>query len=452
MPFNKDFVWGVATASYQIEGAAYEDGKGPNIWDDFCKQPYKINNGDSGDVACDHYHRYKEDIALMREGGVKAYRFSISWSRIMPEGKGEINPKGIEFYNNLIDELIKNDITPYVTLYHWDYPSALMREGGWLNADSPKWFADYVGAIVSSFGGKVKYFMTLNEPQVFVGHGYCGGDHAPAIHLPLSMQVKIVHNVLKAHGEAVRVIRELVPDSKVGFAGCSNPEIPCNNSPEVIEAAKNRFFSVGCGGNDWVWSVAWWSDPIFLGKYPEGAAFERLKQYLPEGYEKDMEIICQPLDFCGQNIYQGKYVGLGENGAEVLPRKSGYPRTAIDWPITPEALYWGPRFLYERYGLPIFITENGLSCTDVVSLDGKVHDPNRIDYLNRYLLQLKKAAEDGVEVLGYFQWSFMDNFEWARGYFDRFGLVFVDYETQQRIPKDSFYWYKTVIEANGENL
>lgn len=451
MSFDKNFVWGAATASYQIEGAAYEDGKGPNIWDDLCKSG-RILNRDSGEVACDHYHRYKEDIALMKECGMNGYRFSISWSRIMPEGKGKINPAGIKFYQNLVDELLKNGITPFVTLYHWDYPSELLKYGGWLNPESPQWFADYTRVVVEALGDKVKHYMTLNEPQVFVGAGYCGGDHAPQICYPIDMRVKIAHNVLKAHGMAVKVIRELVPDSKIGFAPCSTPTIPFSDEKQEVDSARECYFSIGPGENDWVWSLTWWSDPVFLGKYPEGDAFNRLKQYLPENYEEDLKLINQPLDFCGQNIYQGIYVKKGERWAEHLPRKKGYARTAIDWPVTPEVLYWGVKFIYERYGLPVYITENGISCIDAVSLDGKVHDPNRIDFLNRYLLQLRKAAEDGIPVHGYFQWSFMDNFEWTLGYHERFGLIYVDYETQKRIPKDSFYWYKEVIKENGENL
>ena len=451
MSFDKNFIWGASTAAYQIEGAAFEDGKGPNIWDDLCKTGY-IQNGDTGDVACDHYHRYKEDVALMKECGMNGYRFSISWSRVMPEGRGKINPAGIKFYQDLVDELLKNGITPFVTLYHWDYPSELIKYGGWLNPDSPQWFADYTRVVVEALGDKVKHYMTFNEPQVFVGGGYCTAEHAPQLHYSIDNRIKIAHNIMKAHGMAVKVIREVVEDSKVGFSPCSTGIIPVIETPEEIDAAREFCYSIGLEEDAWVWSMTWWSDPIFLGKYPECEAFERLKKYLPENYEEDLKLINQPLDFCAQNIYQGVYVKKGENGAEILPRKTGYPRTAINWVITPEALRWGPRFLYDRYKLPIYIAENGISCADVVSLDGKVHDPNRIDFLNRYLLELKKAAEEGVPVHGYFQWSLMDNLEWTSGYHERFGLIYVDFESLERIPKDSFYWYKEIIASNGEKL
>lgn len=450
MSFKKDFVWGAATASYQIEGAAYEDGKGLNIWDDYCKIPGKILNGDNGDIACDHYHRYKEDVALMKQLGIKAYRFSVSWARILPNGIGKVNPKGLEFYKNLVDELKSNGITPYVTLFHWDYPSKLFEKGGWLNPESPEWFAEYVRTFVGYFKDSIPNYIIFNEPSVTMGCGYLEACHAPGIKLHNSMVVPMSHNMLKAHGMAVKVIRELAPNAKIGYAPASNPIIPFNNDEKEVEAARKKYFcNFGEGG--WVWSASWWGDPIVFGKYPE-EGLKVLEKYLPQNYKDDMPLINQPIDFYGHNIYQGEYV-KEQNGVAVgLPRKVGYPRTAIEWPITPEALYWGPKFLYERYNLPIIITENGLSCHDVISLDGKVHDPNRIDFLNRYLLQLKKAAEDGVDIAGYFQWSLMDNFEWARGYFDRFGLIYVDYETQKRIPKDSFYWYSEVIKQNGENL
>lgn len=450
MSFKKDFVWGAATASYQIEGAAYEDGKGLNIWDDYCKIPDKILNGDTGDIACDHYHKYKEDIALMKQLGIKAYRFSISWARILPDGIGKVNRKGLEFYKNLVNELKANGITPYATLFHWDYPSKLMQKGGWLNNDSPEWFAEYTRTVLEYFKDDIPNYITLNEPSVVIGCGYVVTEHAPGIKLDNYMLVPMSHNILKAHGMSVKIIRELAPKAKIGYAPASNPIIPINDSKAEVDAAREKYFAVNDPVN-WVWSPSWWGDPIVLGKYPQDA-LEILEKYLPENYKEDLKLINQPIDFYGHNIYQGEYV-KEQNGVAVnLPKKVGYPRTAIGWPITPEALYWGPKFLYERYNLPIVITENGLSCHDTVSLDNKVHDPNRIDFLNRYLLQLKKAAEDGVDVAGYFQWSLMDNFEWAKGYFDRFGLIYVDYETLKRTPKDSFYWYSEVIKQNGENL
>jgi len=451
MSFKKDFIWGTATASYQIEGSTFADGKGRNIWDDYCEIAGKVKDASDGTVACDHYNRYKEDVALLKQLGVKAYRFSISWARILPEGTGKINQKGIDFYNNLIDELIKNGIEPYITLYHWDYPSALMLKGGWGNPESPDWFAEYTKVVAKAFGDRVKNYMTFNEPSAVIGCGCVIACHAPGIEYPVSVTVKMTHNVLKAHGMAVKVLRENVPDCKVGYAPCSTPCTPATDSAKDIEAARQQYFKIQDNEDGFVWNIAWWSDPVVLGKYPE-EGLKRYEKYLPEDYEKDMEIICQPLDFFGHNIYKGCFVKAGENGPEVLPFPVGYPQNTLGWWLVPTSLYWGPRFLYERYKLPIIITESGISGKECPSLDGKVHDPHRVDYLHRCLNNLKKASEDGADIAGYFVWSLMDNFEWAAGYTERFGLIHVDYQTQKRTPKDSYYWYKEVVSNNGENL
>lgn len=452
MSFCKDFIWGVATASYQIEGAVNEDGRTESVWDRFSHTPGKIREGHNGDIACDHYHLYPQDVALMAELGIKNYRFSVSWSRILPNGTGEVNEKGVAFYNNLINELIKHGIRPFMTLFHWDLPSVLQAKGAWENPDSPKWFEEYTSVCARAFGDRVKDFITFNEPQCFIGLGNCNGVHAPGFKLHASTTIPMAHNVLKAHGLSVRALRSLVPDCRVGYAPTCSPCMPYTNSPEDLAAARKAFFAMPPEEN-WAWNVTWWSDPVMLGKYPEDG-LKMLGKYLPEGWEKDMEIIHQPLDYYYQNIYNGRQIRHADNerGWEDVPQLPGAPKTAIQWYITPEALYWGPRFLYERYKTPFIISENGLSCHDAVSLDGKVHDPNREDFLHRYLLAYKRAAEDGVDVRGYFQWSFMDNFEWGEGYCDRFGMVYVDYATQKRTVKDSAYWYKTVIETNGENL
>lgn len=453
MSFRKDFIWGAATASYQIEGAAYEDGKGLSVWDRFSHEEGKVFDGHTGDVACDHYHLYAEDVQLMKEIGLQAYRFSLSWPRILPEGKGAVNQKGLDFYNRLIDELLNANIRPYVTLFHWDYPSALQALGAWENPDSYKWFEEYVALCARSFGDRVKDFITLNEPQCFIGLGYKIGVHAPGYQLPDSAAIPMSHHVLKAHGAGARALRSLVPDARIGYAPCADPCIPLTNTPEDIEAARKAYFTVP-GDNGWAFNAAWWSDPALLGSYPE-SGLKHYGKYLPKGWEEDLQLIHQPLDFYGQNIYYGRYVKAADNedGFEILRTMPvGFPKTALQWPITPDALYWGPRFLYERYQTPFYMTENGMSAHDVVSLDGKVHDPNRQDYLNRYLLALRKAAEDGADIRGYFQWSLMDNFEWGHGYKERFGLIYVDYQTQKRTLKDSAYWYRSVIESNGEAL
>lgn len=452
MGFQKDFKWGVATAAYQIEGAFQEDGKGLNIWDVFCREKGRTFDGHTGEIACDHYHRFREDVALMKELGIKAYRFSISWSRLLPTGTGKLNPAGVKFYNELIDALLDAGIEPFVTLYHWDLPYDLYRKGGWLNPESVNWFAEYTKDVAELYSDRVSNFFTFNEPQCFIGNACLRGFHAPGVHGMVRDTLEMAHNVLKAHGTAVKVLREYAKsDVKVGYAPTCNMSYPDSDKPEDIEAARMTLFEVK-ETEDWAWNVAWWSDPVMLGSYPE-EGLKKYREYLPEITKDDMKLINQPLDFYGQNIYNGVRVRMGSDGKpEVVKRYDGYPKTSLDWPVTPECLYWGPRFLYERYKKPIYITENGMSCHDVISLDGKVHDPNRIDFLNRYLRELKKCAEDGTDIRGYFLWSLLDNFEWHTGYAERFGIVYVDYPSQRRIIKDSGYWYRQTIQENGENL
>lgn len=450
MSFKKDFVWGAATASYQIEGAAFEDGKGLSVWDICSHQPGFVKHGNTGDIACDHYHRYKEDVAIMKKIGLKAYRLSISWPRVIPDGVGDINEKGLQFYDNLIDELLANGIEPYITMFHWDYPNELYKKGGWLNPDSSDWFAEYAKVLVERYSDRVKYWMTINEPQCFIGVGHKDGVHAPGVKLGDSYLLQASHNTLLAHGKAVQVIRKYGKQPcEVGFAPASVVNSPETNSEKDIEAARKATFE--CTKENYVWANSFWMDPIFLGKYPE--ELKELEEFMPEIGPDDMKIIQQPLDFFGVNNYHGGIVRHSkEKGFEWVKRADGYARTAIDWPVTPESLYWGPKFFYERYKSPILITENGMSNIDCVCLDGQVHDPVRIDFLTRYLSALKQAAKDGVDVKGYFQWSLMDNFEWSLGYNERFGLIYVDYPTGNRILKDSAYWYSGIIKNNGDKL
>ncbi|HHU93088.1 MAG TPA: beta-glucosidase [Halanaerobiaceae bacterium] len=450
MKFPENFVWGAAAASYQIEGAAYEDGKGLSVWDIFTRQKGAIENGDNGDIACNHYHRYKEDVQLMKELGLQAYRLSLSWPRILANGTGKVNQKGLDFYDKLIDELLENGIEPYITLFHWDYPYELYKKGGWLNPDSPDWFAEYTEVVVQKLSDRVKNWITINEPQVFVNLGHKDGVHAPGLKLGMEDLLQISHNVLLAHGKGARVIRETsVQDCRIGLAPSDSPVFPATKSEENIQAARRASFSVEDKG---LWAINWWMDPVILGRYPE-EGLKIFEEYLPEIKTDDFKIISEPIDFFGVNIYQGVCVKLDDKGQAVpAERKVGYARNAYYWPITPEALYWGPRFYYERYKKPVIITENGMSNVDWVAVDGKVHDPQRIDFTNRYLRELQKAGEDGVDIQGYFHWSLMDNFEWAQGYLERFGLIYVDFETGERIIKDSAYWYKKVIETKGEAL
>lgn len=452
MSFAKEFVWGAATSAYQIEGAWNEDGKGPSIWGVCCHEGGHVYENHTGDIACDHYHRFREDAALMRELGLRAYRFSISWPRLLPEGTGKVNEAGVRFYDELIDTLLEHDITPHITLFHWDLPYALYQRGGWMNLDSVEWFGEYAKLVAERFSDRVTRFFTLNEPQCFVGLGYVSGVHAPFLRAPLRDTFAMAHNVLKAHGQAVRMLRAHGKRPlEIGFAPTCSAAYPEHETPEDIEAARQVLFALPEDLRDWSWNVSWWSDPVLLGRYPE-EGLERFAPYLPEITDGDMELISEPIDVYAQNIYNGKCVRMGADGKpELVERYPGFPRTANGWPITPEALYWGPKFLYERYQKPIYITENGLSCHDVVSLDGKVHDPNRIDFLTRYLLQLERAAGE-MDLRGYFQWSLLDNFEWEKGCSERFGLIYVDYRTQKRILKDSASWYREMIRSNGEAL
>lgn len=453
MGFSKDFVWGAATAAYQIEGAVCDDGRGLSVWDICCLKDGFVKNGDNGDIACDHYHRMKSDVAIMKELGLKAYRFSISWSRIMPSGFGDINEKGLDFYDALVDELIANGIEPYVTLFHWDYPVELFKMGGWLNPASSDWFAAYTRVVVERLSDRVKNWITINEPQCFIGLGHETGIHAPGLKLQKYYLLQAAHNTLLAHGKAVQVIRQYSKQAcEIGYAPIGGTCIPASASERDIEAARKATFS--CGQEDALWANTWWMDTALKGEYPKEAFEGMLGMNMPKINSDDMKTICQPLDFLGLNMYQANTVRASDNveGYEYVKRAVGYDQTAIKWPVTPEMLYYGPKFFFERYKLPILITENGLSSMDWVALDGKVHDINRIDFLNRYLLQYRRAADDGVPLKGYMQWSLMDNFEWSEGYNERFGLVYIDYPTQKRIIKDSGYWYRSIIESNGENL
>lgn len=452
MGFSENFVWGAATSAYQIEGAVKEDGKGEHIWDVYVKEPGHIYGGHNGNSACDHYHRFREDVGVMKEIGIMAYRFSIDWSRVLPEGFGSVNESGIAFYDSLIDELLKNGIEPYITLHHWELPYEIYKRGGWMNPQIVEWFGEYARLIAGRFSDRVTRFFTLNEPQCFVGLGYLTGDHAPGIKAPLRDTFEMAHNALKAHGRAVQMLRQYGKQRlTVGYAPTCGMCYPETEKAEDIEAARQALFAMNQDDRNWTWNVSWWSDPVLLGNYPE-EGLKRYEPYLPRITDEDMKLIAEPIDVYGQNIYNGRCIRMGRDGRpEEVKRCEGFPKTAVLWPVTPEALYWGPRFLYERYRKPIYITENGMSCHDVVSIDGKVHDPNRTDFLARYLKELKRAAGE-IDLRGYFHWSLMDNFEWEKGYSERFGLVYVDYQTQKRMKKDSAYWYQDVIRSNGAKL
>lgn len=450
MIFPQDFTWGAATSSYQIEGQVTGDGRGRCVWDEFCATPGRVHGGHTGQVACEHYQRHAADVQLMRALGLGAYRFSVAWPRVLPEGRGPVNAAGLDFYDRLVDALLAARIEPWLTLFHWDYPLDLHREGGWLHPDSPRWFADYTRVMVDRLGDRVRHWITLNEPQCFIGLGHHTGIHAPGDKLPLDRTLLAAHHTLLAHGLAVQTIRSRAKRPPlIGWAPTGDVPTPVRETPEDIAAARETFWHIT---PDSVWNMAWWLDPVLRGRYPE----QGLATYgaaVPAFTDAEMRTIHQPVDFLGLNLYRGYGCRRGPDGSpEIMPPPPGTPETHIHWTVHPAALRWGPVFAHERYGLPIVITENGLASHDWVSLDGQVHDPQRCDFLARYLLELRRAVQDGVPVRGYFAWSLMDNFEWTEGYRYRFGLVYVDYATQRRMPKDSARWYAECIRTNGASL
>lgn len=454
MSFPRDFLWGVSTSSFQIEGAANEDGRGLSIWDVFCGRPGNIRNGHAGDVACDHYHRYREDVALMKQLGIRANRFSVSWPRVLPSGIGAVNEKGLAFYDRLVDELLAAGVRPFLALYHWDLPWELQCRGGWQNREIADWFAEYARVVVGRLSDRVTDWVTFVEPAAFLG-GLVHGKHAPGMRLPRREVLRAVHHVHLAHGRAARVIRECAKrTARIALSHVGKTVVPAGESAEDIEAA--RRLTMGEVESPFArdsWTNAWLLDPLYRGEYP-AAQRAALGADAPEIRAGDMETICQPLDFFALNYYHAEH---GRAGADGRPEPVARPvppghYTAFDWEMRPEGLYWAIRFFHERYGLPVTVTENGMANLDWPDLDGRVRDPQRIDFVRRHLRSVRRALAEGLPVDGYFAWSLLDNFEWAEGYEKRFGLVYVDYETQQRIPKDSARWYARTIAGNGADL
>ena len=440
--FPKDFVWGSATASYQIEGAINEDGRGQTIWDTFSHTPGKISDGTNGDIACDHYHRYKEDVALMRELQFKAYRFSVAWSRILPQGRGQVNQAGLDFYNRLVDTLLASNITPYLTLYHWDLPQALQDEGGWLRRGIIEDYLEYADIVSQSLGDRVKHWTTFNEPWVFSWEGHYSGEDAPGLKLGAKGALATTHHALLAHGQAVPLIRSNVKDAQVGIVLDMNDVEPATQNSEDIAAAK-RF--EGCQNR-------WYLDAVFRGRYPEDM-LELYRNELPEIRPGDLEAICVPLDYLGVNFYRRSVMANGTDLAPVNIKRispEGSEYTEMGWEVSPRGLYNILKFVHDNYNPKIlYVTENGAAFTDVLH-EGKVQDLRRVSYLREHLAQLSQAIEDGIPLKGYFVWSFFDNFEWAYGYSKRFGIVHVDYKTQQRTIKDSGYFLSEVIKENSD--
>jgi len=448
--FPNDFLWGAGSSSYQVEGAAKADGRGDSVWDALCRQEGTIYHGHNGDVACDHYNRYREDVSLMKEIGLQAYRFSVAWPRIMPDGVGTVSKAGLDFYDKLTDELLAAGITPWVTLFHWDFPTALYQNGGWMNRDSANWFADYTKVVVDRLSDRVQNWITINEPQIYIGLGHWEGKHAPGIKLPFAQALLAGHHTMMAHGRAVQVIRASAKKTPtVGWAPVGRVEYPATETKADIDAARASTMSVDKKN---FWSNTWFGDAAVFGHYPEDG-LKLFGSEAPTPKAGDMELIAQKIDFYGLNIYSGGRVKADADGKPTpVWLEQGHARNALSWAVAPESLRWGPRFIYERYKLPVIITENGMTNLDWVHSDGAVHDPQRIDFTRKYLIELNKAVADGANITGYFHWSIMDNFEWAEGYKDRFGLIHVDFETQKRTLKDSAHWYSEVISSNGKIL
>ncbi|MGC8971110.1 MAG: GH1 family beta-glucosidase [bacterium] len=442
--FPKDFVWGCATAAYQIEGAFNEDGKGPSIWDTFTHIPGNIIDGSNGDVACDHYHRYTEDIELMKSLNLKGYRFSISWPRIFPEGRGTINKKGLDFYKKLVDGLLSKDIIPFATMYHWDLPQALEDKGGWGNLDTSKYFADYAYTLFKELGDAIPFWITLNEPAVFTYLGYGIGIHAPG-KKDFSLAIKATYSALLAHGLAIEAYRALGIKGQIGITLNLTPMHPASNKEEDILSANKM---------DLMWNK-WFLDPILKGSFPQEFIDILLENKIK--FEIDPEHIKKinsKIDFLGVNYYTRNIVAYDSNVPIICARtiEPAINKTEMGWEIYPEGLYELLSSIKKEYGdILLYITENGAAFKDEL-INEKVEDPRRVDYLRRHFYQAYKAINDGVNLKGYFVWSLMDNFEWAFGYTKRFGIVYVDYPTQKRIIKRSGYYYREVIEKNGVEL
>ena len=439
--FPEGFLWGASTSAYQIEGAVTADGRGPSIWDTFSHTEGRTKDGDTGDVAADHYHRWPEDVGLLAELGANAYRFSIAWPRIQPTGSGPANPRGLDFYDRLVDGLAERGIKPLPTLFHWDLPQALEDEGGWLNREIAYRFAEYTALVADRLGDRVKLWITLNEPFIHMSLGYALGMHAPGRTLGLDA-LPVAHHQLLAHGLAAAQLRER--GLGVMIANNCTPVRPATEAEHdvaaagIYDAVHNRLFN----------------DPLLLGTYPDLSALG------PEAYpsfieDDDLKVIGAPLDGLGINYYNPSVVGYvdpADNGGLpfTLNQIEGVPTTAFGWPVVPDGLrelLVGLRGSYGSALPPVYITENGCSTNDVLTHEGRVHDNERIDFLTGHLGALREAMAAGVDVRGYLTWSLIDNYEWAEGFSQRFGLVHVDFQTQRRTPKDSFYWLRDEIAA-----
>lgn len=444
LTFPKGFVWGTASASYQVEGAAREDGRGESIWDRYCTIPGNVDNGDSGDVACDHYHRYREDVKLMQQMGMTGYRFSIAWPRIFPDASGKPNAEGLAFYSDLVDALLEAGIIPYVTLYHWDLPQALQDIGGWANPEMPQYFLTYARTVMERLGDRVRHWITLNEPYCAAFLGNYEGRHAPGLR-DFSTALRVSYYLYVGHGLVVKYFRESGMQGEIGIALNLMGRLPFSDSPEDIAAAKR--------GDGYL--NRWFLDPLVRGSYPQDMVdwYRSKGVVMPPFATEDLKLMSQPLDFFGLNYYNDFFVYNNPTAWPIdfsIRNPRHMPVNDRNWPITEEGFYNMLWRMKEEYGISkILITENGTATNEVKDVQGTVEDPQRVDYLHRHLRQMHRAIQDGVEVFGYMQWSFSENFEWAFGYHSRFGLVYIDFATQERILKQSGHWYAGVARDNA---
>lgn len=462
--FPDNFLWGAATSAYQVEGSPLADGAGPSIWHGFSHTPGRILNGDTGDMACDHYRRYREDAKLMRRLGLDAYRFSIAWPRVLPKGRGGVNTRGLDFYQRLVDALLEQGIEPFVTLYHWDLPLALDEQGGWLNRDSAFWFADYAEVLFRALDDRVRFWTTLNEPWVIADRGYLRGVHAPG-HANISEVPMVSHNLLRAHGLAVQAYRAW-GQGRIGIAINLEPQYPASEKPEDLAATRRAHAYLN----------RQYLDPVFFGVYPK-ALHEIFGEAWTRSLEVDLKLIEQPLDFLGINYYTRSVIrhdlkdlptrasplpptqapspsiGGGGCGDTLTLRGEGPVYTELGWEVYPQGLTESLLWVKKRYGdIPLYLTENGAAFPDPPAAQGCVEDPLRLAYLRDHLQAAHTAIQAGVDLRGYFVWSLLDNFEWNQGYSKRFGIVHVDFATQKRTLKDSAYFYARVIRTQGVAL
>ncbi len=460
--FPKEFAWGAATSAMQVEGYPYEDGGGRSVWsvlDHPGQAPVKVKDGSSILITDDTYHRWAGDIPLMKELGLNAYRLSIGWPRVLPEGRGTPNAKALDYYDRLLDGLLKAGITPWVTVYHFDYPEALQKQGGWLNPDSPQWLADYAHLLAARYGDRVSHWMTINEPNIFWSFSNEAGTMPPFAKLSRDELALGAHNILLGHGRSVQALRAGANKPvKVGLPFAGMFSLPETESAADAAAGRAGSFAVGplpiLPGLPPLLFIGngWWLDPIYKGEYNE-TCFELVPSLAKLATPENMAQIHQPLDFCAVNLYFAPHVRAGAGGVpEVVPDPPTIQRTHNGWAIVPELLYWAPRYLHERYGLPIVVTENGMSLADKPDASGQVHDPARAAFLREYLRNYLRASAEGVPLGGYFHWSLLDNWEFTSGFTEQFGLAYVDHATQKRTLKDSARTYREIIRTRGTVL